>query len=227
MAEKPILFSGPMVRAILAGRKTQTRRVVKGLGKRWPLVNLRLVGGGQDTDYSGRFDDPYSWGWPYAEDGVHAPLGSWLEWCPYGKPGDSLWVREAWARTTVCGQPWIVYRTADTRTDYGGPWKPGIHMPRHACRLELEVTAVRVQRLQAISEDDAAAEGVEPLLVPPDGGSAPYAEGYRVLWDSLNDARGFGWIENPWVWVVEFKNSAARGSAHQMNATERTKVSGG
>jgi hypothetical protein len=231
--ERPILFSGDMVRAILAGTKTQTRRVVKGDGE----FNRRR--------------------------------------CPYGEPGDRLWVREAWQADFdypgATGFPWwneipaafrgpkarYVYYRADkavvhapsadelewplpyeariSTPDYDSEqeaaedaeilrnirWRPSIHMPRWASRISLEITDVRCERLQAISEEDARAEGVERDSWPEDwtsedaaleaecGYFAPrsYAAGYAALWDSLNAARGFGWHTNPWVWAITFKRA--------------------
>jgi hypothetical protein len=176
MKERPILFSAPMVHAILAGQKTQTRRV-------------RFVFG-----------------------------------CPYGQPGDRLWVRESWARDDEDGQ--VMYR-ADIGRDVcadaweqgrieGVPrykWKPSIHMPRWASRILLEVTSVRVERLQDISESDALAEGVTPKWEPGCSGRLmdafggfsfrPAASAYAELWEQINGPGS--WDTNPWVWVIEFK----------------------
>lgn len=209
MKERPILFSAPMVRALLAGTKTQSRRVVGGLSKRFPLVNLADI---SPTRFSGRFDDPASWGWAYAEDGEHAPLASWLSWCPYGRPGDRLWVREnGWERPER--SPRDMREGADTWPPYeydaepvstlsvedmkAWKWKrrPSIHMPRWASRITLEVVAVRVERLQEISEADAQAEGVDPVRT--------HRVSYIALWNTINGAGA--WESNPWVWVVEFK----------------------
>jgi len=181
VADRPILFSAPMVRALLAGTKTQTRRAVKM--DRW-----RLADGGEE---------------------FAPPTAA----CPYGQPGDRLWVREAWARTKVAqdatGAIVVVYRESDSRTDYGGPWKPSIHMPRAASRITLDITRVRVERLQAISEADAIAEGIVQTY---DGWGLPAGEHYHAadprqsyfsLWEAIN---GPGSVEaNPWLWVVEFK----------------------
>jgi hypothetical protein len=174
--ERPILFNGEMVRAILEGRKTQTRRVVKGQALDW------LESAGFTPEYTS-----------LPENGL----------CPYGQPGDRLWVRETWARGYVaqgCAE-FFVYPVCDNRTDYSGPWKPSIHMPRAACRILLEVTGVRVERLQDISEADAEAEGVDFLRQMPDADETLSAkELYQCLWDSIHNS----WAANPWVWVIEF-----------------------
>lgn len=180
--ERPILFSGAMVRAILDGRKTQTRRVAKQFAGRDDLDALLR-----------RFPRQ--------------------EGCPYGNRGDRLWVRETWAQPAALDPGPTVYRADYPACVPAGfenvppaeaiTWKPSIHMPRAACRLVLEVTGARVERLQAITEADATAEGVEPILVPPDGGSCPYYEGFRALWGRINGAGS--WDQNPWVWVVEFR----------------------
>ena len=206
--ERPILFSAPMVRAILEDRKTVTRRQVK-------------------CSIANRFDEPRGQadvdaGYPFVE--CEDGYVSAVKLCPYGQPGNRLWVRETWAEIRVAQAPdqeWIVYRECDNRTDYGGPWKPSIFMPRRACRILLEVTAVRVERLQGISDDQALAEGIVGVDFRPDDGW-PICTGYMVgpddgksslettaarafakLWSSINGAES--WDANPWVWVVEFK----------------------
>ena len=196
MKTRPILFSAPMVRAILNGTKTQTRRVVKA----------RQVEG--------------------------APPACFFQWlrerCPYGQPGDRLWVRETWqvvdgserARRIVTdpspSRGWIEY-AATVHPGHEPPprWRPSIHMPRWASRILLEITAARVERLQDISGEDAVAEGIardgdgyERFHVDPD---APLGQSftrnpvlaYRGLWEKIN---GVGtWDANPLVWVIEFK----------------------
>ena len=147
-----------------------------------------------------------------ASDGTHM-TGQFK--CPYGKPGDLLYVREAWAKTNVApivetiDNPWTVYRTGDNRTDYGGPWKPGIHMKRCDSRITLRITDVRVERVQDITDPDVVAEGV---TIPPgalmDRHGVTRSFGprwFQPLWDSLNESRGLGWDANPWVWVVSFE----------------------
>ena len=136
--ERPILCSAPDVMAILDGRKTQTRRIMKPQPNRtWPdeVTPHWSVGGNRTLP------------------GASNPLR-----CPYGVPGDRLWVREAWRLPDGAPKGWVDYRADDTRD--GFKWKPSIHMPRWASRITLEVTDVRVERLQDISEADAMAEGV-------------------------------------------------------------------
>lgn len=186
MSDKPILFSCPMVRAILEGHKTQTRRILKS--QPGELDRVFQMGDG-------------SWH-VAASDGSHmSPVN-----VPYAI-GDRLWVRETW----VDGGDYyggVLYRAdflADECVFKTPMWTPSIHMPRWASRLTLRVTDVRVQRVQDISEADAEAEGSEPILVPPDGGSEPHKEGFRDLWNLLNAKRGYGWDENPWVVALTFE----------------------
>ncbi|MDU9391882.1 hypothetical protein [Pseudomonas sp. zfem002] len=192
--ERPILFSGPMVRAILEGRKTVTRRPIK--------PSMR----GFDVSFELHQQDDGSWRPMHTFDescmddqGTEHPIV-----CPYGQPGDRLWVREAWAHVNVAqapGESWVVYRECDNRTDYGGPWKPSIHMRRRDSRILLEITDVRVERLQDISEDQAEAEG--PDLPIAEHLAAAWGVQFRRLWESINGHEA--WASNPWVWVVEFK----------------------
>lgn len=235
--ERPILFSGPMIRALLAGAKTQTRRVVKmprgfdfigGLGDD---INSPANWGGEDEE--GRW-------WALAMgDGIDHVLP-----CPYGQPGDRLWVRETWycddyrvqrgpyikpddLDVTEARDDGTLVYAADGLTPYEAEqpvWRPSIHMPRWASRIDLEVTGVRVERLQDISDDDAHAEGVEwnkcPTKPDPEylkrfemaqrmgmathySALIDYVGGFRALWESINGPGS--WDANPWVWVVEFK----------------------
>jgi hypothetical protein len=177
MTERPILFSGPMVRALLADRKTQTRRVLK------PQTSGHL---------------------------------GMVNTCPYGQPGDRLWVREGHYFTNVrgCEREGQVIYAADhpdakrPPMGVGHPWRPPIHLPRWACRLVLEIVAVRVERLQDISASDCYAEGCErpkDVRVGSDVCERDNARGwYRDLWDRLN-TKTAPWASNPWVWVVEFR----------------------
>ncbi|MFI8572069.1 hypothetical protein ACIGEO_11175 [Stenotrophomonas bentonitica] len=195
MRERPILFNGAMVRAILAGQKTQTRRAVKGIALDW-------LGKAQ-------FTPEY----------VASP-GNDL--CPFGQAGDRLWVRESFTdlrgtgiehRPNIDGPIQRYAYSADTRPgapgdyarkDYGIKWRPSIHMPREACRLVLEITAVRIERLQDISEDGALAGGVDHFAV-----GMALATGVdcaaRALFREMWERAGGDWDSNPWVWVVEFK----------------------
>ena len=200
MAERPILFSAPMVRAILAGTKTQTRRVVKL--KPWHQIEER--------------DDGSPWPWMHDND---RDADHWLP-CPYGQPGDRLWVRETWCGPFKWGKNdgKFAYRAdpeslwpENIRTPYLSLWKPSIHMPRWASRITLEVTGVRVERLQDISEADAQAEGArecdpvsgrEVLLAGPSQRGS-FVLHYRDIWEQINGPGS--WDANPWVWVVEFK----------------------
>lgn len=205
MKERPIPFSAPMVRALRreVDPKTQTRRLVKGLSKKFPLVPLCR---------NALVNDAMAWGWKRAEDGVDAPLGAWLEWCPYGVAGDRLWVREAWrigkgydglpgSEVNSSLVPRIHYEADGAAPAFAGRYRHGRFMPRWACRMVLEVVGVRVERLQDIDENDAEAEGCEEES---DVYSAVRV--YRDLWDSLNAERA-PWASNPFVWVVEFKRS--------------------
>lgn len=216
MAELPIMFSGPMVRAILDGRKTVTRRLVKPLGAvELSDRHLRGVHAYHDGDLRAVFD--------HADD---EPIGVRS---PYGKPGDQLWVRETWGlwrsgrgswlTESVVGvhrgvlDTWTVAFRADGEAD-GARWRPSIHMPRWASRITLDVVAVSVERLHDITEEDAAREGVEPMdglwanyMCPPE--PAPLTSdaigSFASLWEHINGAGS--WAANPWVWRVEFRRT--------------------
>jgi hypothetical protein len=197
--ERPILFSGPMVRAILAGAKTQTRRVAKVT----PFATEIRPAQGAEAPRG-------TWVAFYREAGVACGReeGGTITRCPYGVPGDRLWVRETW-----CGgqhETGFQYRADWPDHDFGPGWRPSIHMPRAASRILLEVTDVRVERLQEISEADAQSEGAEngfydgPHWEPTDDPDcAGCVDGFRILWESINGAGS--WHANPWVWVVSFK----------------------
>lgn len=204
MKERPILFNGEMIRAILAGTKTQTRRIAK--------------------PPTGAVNPEWFW----EINPAHRENAGLL--CPYGVPGDRLWVRETWKAlgdiepcACKCPAPEVLYAATDAKKwmETGlGNWKPSIFMPRWASRLTLEVTAVRVERVQQITDADAIAEGVgagfQMNAGYPDYGAVnadgvctitmdTAAASFGTLWDSINAKRGFGWDVNPWVWVVEFK----------------------
>jgi hypothetical protein len=198
--ERPILFTGPMVHAILEGRKTQTRRAMKPQPERIPGMQGRMR-----WEKGGRF---VAWT-PGIHDGP-------VSYSPYGEPGDKLWVREAWCRAE---QDWeAVYRAdmadheiqeeAKVRRqcpqlcrDYQNGWRASIFMPRWASRITLEVTGVRVQPLNDICRADIIEEGAPNPGGPQREGA--YHRWYRDLWESINGAGS--WALNPWVWVIEFR----------------------
>ena len=198
MKYRPILFSAPMVRALLSGSKTQTRRVVKPQPE-WtePATTWQ-----QGDGHSGP-------GW-YAHNEDYPDEGALFYRCPYGQPGDRLWVRESFDQIIGQSGTWIEtdYRATYTHGDRLGDtigikkrWTPSIHMPRSVSRITLDITGVRVERLQDISEADAAAEGVSAKHTA----DAHYTarEAYAVLWEQINGPDS--WAANPWVWVIEFK----------------------
>ena len=207
--ERPILFSGRLVRGLLEGRKSVTRRVIN------PQPTEKWGHGVHQSDgrfyVHGRFDG----------------IDTWFA-CPYGAPGDRLWVREThhyldaradWSQPPQVG--WLpvhlTFQADDTMRTVEAPaedwteswcndhirWRPSIHLHRWASRISLEVTEVRVERLQDITDEEAIAEGV------PTRGTTHWAGKWRdefhQLWDELNAARGYGWDANPWVWVIRFR----------------------
>ena len=203
--ERPILFSGEMVRAILDGRKTQTRRVVTG------RVALEWLA-------PGMFIPEYV---ALRENGLS----------PYGYAGDRLWVRETWtvndygySMPPALYNATVAYRADGTEISYECPqdfcdaeserdaaganpdrWRPSIHMPRWASRITLELTDVRVQRVQDITGEDVEAEGVEFPEAEDYTRVAERWDPFIALWDSINAKRGYGWDANPWVWALSFQ----------------------
>jgi hypothetical protein len=181
MNENPILFSQNMVKAILAGKKTQTRRIVK-------------------PDPQGKI--------PFTDE---LP-------CPYGHVGDLLWVRETWQAQNTSGLWWhevIRYDRPLYNWAFTNPvepayeatppcWIPSIHMPRMACRIKLEVTQLRIERLNNISESDAIAEGCQDWIKNGQVIDTAVSD-YAHLWDSIYAERGYAWETNPFVWVVSFQ----------------------
>lgn len=220
MKERPIIFSTPMVQAILQGRKTMTRRVIKS------KTGLFQV---SKANYE-----------PDAAHFYHDRSVSMLDenerdvgtlFCPYGNPGDRLWVRETWNygdpndlvpgeitgdKCGFIGQidgrevewVWVYKASCPEVHPIKGElnWKPSIYMPRSASRILLEIINVRVERVQDISEDDAIMEGAEMAMfeaVNPDFSTNSYKNGFMKIWTNINGNES--WNANPWVWVIEFK----------------------
>ncbi|WP_394743819.1 hypothetical protein [Escherichia coli] len=196
MKERGMIFNGEMVRAILDGRKTQTRRIMKVQ----PVLN-------------GSFYEVYGAGWVRSMKSVPAVPGhSLASNCPFGLVGDRIWVRETWAEAGAGAPDLKLYRAnypehVPTHYENVPPadeirWTPSIHMPRCASRLTLEITGLRVERLASISDDDAGKEGY-PANPEPYGGGMDKWLWFRQLWDSIYPDQSFK--HNPWVWVIEFK----------------------
>ena len=213
MKERGMIFNAEMVRALLDGRKTQTRRPIK-----WKQTRFTEIGEREDGSK-----------WPWSEDAEHA-CDFWHP-CPFGAVGDRIWVRETWSSDFANYYPndRVWYAADNNRqldidmvdgvrgiyspeSDVHVPfrWHPSIHMPRWASRILLEITDVRVERLNAISQEDAQAEGMEltgwrPTYSDPDSGGevlTPY-DNFAQLWESIYGEES--WKANPWVWVIEFK----------------------
>jgi len=216
--ERPILFSAPMVRALLDGSKTQTRRVMNPQPEPIPPDVQRM----KPYDDSG-----YWWSCAKAQQMVSMHDAHCLS--PYGFERDRLWVRETWMQLYDSGNGGLTclvpsgeasqialrrakYRATDKPPEnFAAKWKPSIFMPRWASRITLEVAEVRCQRLQDISEEDAKAEGVEianghPELGAIIGAGPSYREGFAQLWREINGKRpGCAWSDNPWLWCVSFR----------------------
>ena len=200
MKERPILFNAPMVRAILDGRKTVTRRVVKPQ----PAGEIRRG----EPDFNHWIDTKY---WERQNQKENRGIGTRGFACPYGQPGgDRLYVRETFGhfeRNENFAPGCDVFYRADGESLALEPWRPSIHMPRAASRITLEITSVRVERLQDIDLADALAEGISDtgaLILDSAGNEqgGPIAE-YAVLWEQINGPDS--WAANPWVWVIEFR----------------------
>lgn len=212
MKERGMIFNAEMVRALLDGRKTQTRRPIK-----WKQTRFTEIGEREDGSK-----------WPWSEDAEHA-CDFWHP-CPFGDVGDRIWVRETWNKyggllTYRADHDWIDDMRKETVCT--AKWVPSIHMPRWASRILLEITYVRVERLNAISEDDAQSEGVHTEVWDQTVVARNYAaideffqfwtedtphyvemnqlyrSSFRSLWESIYGAEN--WQANPWVWVIEFK----------------------
>lgn len=200
---RPILFSAPMVRAILAGAKSQTRRVLKpmaGQQKGWLTPELLNRSPAVSFTLTSSRDGPRDPGVQLAH-----PRGGPLGWIrsPFGGPGDRLWVRETWAPNPLAPVPdripYVLYR-ANSDGDATTKWKPSIFMRRHSSRIALEITDVRVEHVQDITPFDCRAEGM-----PEKNNDAGVRYCFEQLWNEINEARGFGWDANPWVWCLSFK----------------------
>jgi len=194
MKERPILFSTEMVRSILDGRKSQTRRIVKPQPESIDHKNHKII--------------PYN--------GTNEFLQKYLK-CPYGQPGDVLWVRETWSPIEFEDGTHFRYKASFVENNCLNPkWRPSIFMPKEASRIKLKVTNIRVERLQDITGKDAVDEGIEyddelrgwinyNKYIPSDafGGNNGSIRSYKSLWESIN-GKG-SWEKNPFVWVIEFK----------------------
>lgn len=227
--ERPILFSGAMVRAILEGRKPLTRRPVKPS----PVDMVAFIGK----------DNLPTWeyGWCSHERVISKHIA-----CPHGNPGDHLWVRETFALQcnveddkppfsdsrpikrfdNADESGWLQphYRASDPQPEItcpenphhncgsedicASPWQPSIHMPRWASRLTLEITNVRAERVHEITTEDIIAEGLSTSLREHDA-EVDLRDKFKSLWDSVYEKRGFGWDKNPWVWAITFKKLVA------------------
>lgn len=220
MKERPILFSTPMVKAILEGRKTVTRRIIKpqplpcnhGSFTEAEWRNL-------PTEWHFFDDNPDEWYCALCGNGVDGG-GNGMK-CRYGTEGDILWVRETWCRDLDVEGGFLYKATEPEAEDDEGrsPWKPSIHMPRVACRLNLKVLSIRVERLHDITEEDAIREGIEVLhkdgepvfyknYLPVDtiATTNPLAS-FLSLWVSINGPKS--WDSNPWVWRIEFERTGS------------------
>ncbi|MGA7586856.1 MAG: hypothetical protein WCB03_12595 [Rouxiella badensis] len=202
MKERPIIFNAEMVNAILSGRKTQTRRVIQSPAKSMQANGMQVI------EYREAGDKWYG-------DHVFSMRGSSGTWhdytkeqflakCPFGEIGDRLWVRETWARYNIDQYSHDMAYRATTPDDWpkGGLWRQSNHMPRWASRITLEITGVRVERLNSISDADVKVEGY-PAEREAGGGRYDAWLWYRSLWESIYGEES--WQANPWVWVIEFK----------------------
>ncbi len=227
MKERPILFSGSMVNAVLADRKTQTRRILKGGPVAQETGHWAFTISSTDRSAEGEFS--YSMlderGQSFTDRGRE--ITTFRGKCPHGRVGDHLWVREAWALEDLPGDGERLIWRSDVAASWRSErsdvfylpsnyqpdrWRPSIHMPRWASRIKLEVTGVRVERLQDITDADAEAEGVMSWAASDDGLQMLRACGFAVpdrpsflfklLWTKINGPDS--WDANPWLWVVSF-----------------------
>ncbi len=227
--ERGIIFSAEMVQALLDGRKTQTRRVMK------PQPVLDDINNSDTREWQNEWhakvgycipSEADEWGFYRSVAQRHDPQCCGCEllgvlpqryWrCPYGKPGDRLWVRETWSEVKwsgLIGNPGppisdVVYKAGPHPFNKDHPhgwhekdrWKSSRYMPRRASRITLEVTDVRVERVQEITVKQCMMEGIKFEKY----WDTPYAD-FATLWDRINDKRGYSWQSNPWVWVIQFE----------------------
>nr|EKX4032403.1 hypothetical protein [Enterobacter cloacae] len=208
-----MIFNGEMVRAILDGRKTQTRRIMKVQ----PSDGFHPTHNGYDLDlnahwYTPGVVDKNGYLQPAKKDVFGVADENEGYTCPFGAVGDRIWVRETWAEAGAGAPDLKLYRAnypehVPTHYENVPPddeirWTPSIHMPRWASRLTLEITGVRVERLASVSDEDAGKEGY-PANPAPYGGTMDKWLWFRGLWDSIYPDQSFR--HNPWVWVIEFK----------------------
>lgn len=191
MREIPILFSTPMVQAILDGRKSMTRRVIKPQPfPKWIECGRENIG---------------DWQWCFYD--ANGGYGLLKQHCPYGQPGDRLWVRETWAELSQFHNlnseiERYIYKADEDATPL--KWKPSIFMPKEAARIWLEVVNVRVERLQEITYEDCLREGMWNY-----GTDVDTLAAFQELWQNLNAKRGYDWNINPWVWAISFRRVEA------------------
>ena len=204
MKEHPILFSAEMVKAILEGRKTQTRRIIKPQPELKTYPHLDNVYSEEEQKFITRPNVNLFW------KGTQTHIDEFNQRCPYGKVGDQLWVRETFGKDFFGT---VFYKADDLFVPVGAKakWRPSIFMPRKASRIQLEIVNIRVERLDNISEEDAKAEGIEEdngkYLDYSNVKSKHYClsafSSYEELWIKINGKES--WEKNPWVWIIEFK----------------------
>lgn len=195
---RPILFSTPMVKAILEGQKTMTRRVVKPQPPSFVSKMIFNDSVGMWLDRDGGIENI----WTKTQSNMGNVQHLIKRPCPYGRPGDRLWARETWAKGDA-----IYYKADEVEGvfSYAGKWRPSIFMPRWASRITLEITDVRVERLQEITEGDSLREGIRDDFK--DDTFFPTVYNFKILWDSTNGKK-YPWSINPFVWVISFRRIA-------------------
>lgn len=225
MTERGIIMSGPLIAPTMDGRKSKTRRVVPDLPDWVIKTTERVENVGPWFHFIANHPEGKcghkKCGCIGSERGEQPSM--WTVRCPYGEPGDQLWVREMWncgtmprqgRRVNVCfpkvGKKDVRLKN-DTEIEQwerykNKRWVPSIHMPRWASRIQLEIISVRVERLQDLTEEDAIAEGMPAL--PNSEWYPTWVKTFLHYWNGLNADRGFEWDANPWVWVIEFRRIA-------------------